>query len=66
MRFFLETKQQSQATTIENLKSETGWEFTVLLMKKTECITKVILQVPIYFNNVDIKIHNMKFKTIIL
>ena len=38
MRFFLETKQQSQATTIENLKSETGWEFTVLLIKKTECI----------------------------
>ena len=34
MRFFLETKQQSQATTIENLKSETGWEFTVLLIKK--------------------------------
>ena len=32
--FFLETKQQSQATTIENLKSETGWEFTVLLIKK--------------------------------
>ena len=38
MSFFLETKQQSQATTIENLKSETGWEFTVLLIKKTECI----------------------------
>ena len=38
MRFFLETKQQSQATTIENLKSETGWEFTVLLIKKKECI----------------------------
>ena len=30
----METKQQSQATTIENLKSETGWEFTVLLIKK--------------------------------
>ena len=37
MSFFLETKQQSQATTVENLKSETGWEFTVLLIKKTEC-----------------------------
>ena len=33
----MKTKQQSQATTIENLKSETGWEFTVLLIKKTEC-----------------------------
>ena len=33
----METKQQSQATTIENLKSETGWEFTVLLIKKKEC-----------------------------
>ena len=31
MSFFLETKQQLQATTIENLKSETGWEFTLLL-----------------------------------
>ena len=40
MRFFLETKQQSQATTIENLKSETGLEFTVLLIKKTECIVE--------------------------
>ena len=37
MSFFLETKQQSQATAIENLKSETGWEFTVLLIKKKEC-----------------------------
>ena len=35
----METKQQSQATTIEYLKSETGWEFTVLLIKKTECTT---------------------------
>ena len=33
----MEAKQQSQATTIENLKSETGWEFTVLLIKKKEC-----------------------------
>ena len=38
MSFFLETKQQSQATTVENLKSEMGWEFTVLLIKKTECM----------------------------
>ena len=37
MSFFWKTKQQSQATTIENLKSETGWQFTVLLIKKTEC-----------------------------
>ena len=42
MSFFLETKQQSQATTIENLKSETGWEFTVLLIKKTECTRKPV------------------------
>ena len=42
MSFFLETKQQSQATTVENLKSETGWEFTVLLIKKTECIYTTI------------------------
>ena len=34
MRFFLETKQQSQATAIESLKSETSWEFTVLPIKK--------------------------------
>ena len=24
--------------TIENLRSETGWEFAVLLIKDTECI----------------------------
>ena len=34
----VETKQHSQATTIEILKSETGWKFHVLLIKKTECI----------------------------
>ena len=34
MKFFLETKQQSQATAIESLKSETSWEFTVLPIKK--------------------------------
>ena len=38
----METKQQSQATTIENLKSETGWEFTVLLIKKTECTSYMV------------------------
>ena len=38
-KFFFLWKHQSQATTIENLKSETGWEFTVLLIKKTECMT---------------------------
>ena len=30
-------KHQSHAMTIENLKSETGWEFHVLLIKHTEC-----------------------------
>ena len=40
MRFFLETKQQSQATAIESLKSETSWEFTVLPIKKNECMSK--------------------------
>ena len=30
----MEIKQRSQATTIENLKLETGWEFAVLLIKK--------------------------------
>ena len=34
----MEIKQRSQATTIENLKLETGWEFAVLLIKKKECI----------------------------
>ena len=38
MRFFLETKQQTQATTIENLRLETGWKFNALLIKETECI----------------------------
>ena len=37
MSFFLETKQQTQATTIENLRLETGWKFTALLIKETEC-----------------------------
>ena len=37
MSFFLETKQQTQATTIENLRLETGWKFNVLLIKETEC-----------------------------
>ena len=41
MKVFLETKQQSQATAIENLKSETGWEFTVLLIKKMSVIVPV-------------------------
>ena len=40
MKFFLETKQQSQATAIESLKSETSWEFTVLPIKKNECMSK--------------------------
>ena len=34
----MKTKQHSQATTIENLKSETSWEFHALLIKQTECI----------------------------
>ena len=34
---FLEIKQRSQATTIKNPRSETGWEFAVLLIKDTEC-----------------------------
>ena len=34
----METKQQTQATTIENLRLETGWKFTALLIKETECI----------------------------
>ena len=38
MSFFLETKQQTQATTIENLRLETGWKFNALLIKETECI----------------------------
>ena len=33
----MKTKQHSQATTIENLKSETSWEFHALLIKQTEC-----------------------------
>ena len=37
MSSFLETKQQTQATTIENLRLETGWKFTALLIKETEC-----------------------------
>ena len=46
----METKQQSQATTIENLKSETGWEFTVLLIKKTECISSIISKTGFWQN----------------
>ena len=34
----VKTKQHSQATTVENLKSETGWEFHVLVIKKTEYV----------------------------
>ena len=34
----VKTKQHSQATTIENLKSGTSWEFHALLIKDTECI----------------------------
>ena len=37
MSSFLETKQQTQATTIENLRLETGWKFNALLIKETEC-----------------------------
>ena len=35
----VKTKQHSQATTIENLKSETSQEFHALLIKQTECST---------------------------
>ena len=38
MSFFLETKQHTEATTIKNLRLETGWKFTALLIKETECI----------------------------
>ena len=38
MSFFLETKQHTEATTIKNLRLETGWEFAVLLIKDTEYI----------------------------
>ena len=34
----METKQQTQATTIENLRLETGWKFNALLIKETECM----------------------------
>ena len=37
MSSFLETKQQTQATTIENLRLETGWKVNALLIKETEC-----------------------------
>ena len=37
MSFFLETKQHTEATTIKNLRLETGWKFTALLIKETEC-----------------------------
>ena len=40
----MKTKQHSQATTIENLKSETSWEFNALLIKYTECILGSILR----------------------
>ena len=33
----METKQQTQAKTLENLRLETGWKNT-LLIKETECI----------------------------
>ena len=34
---FLKTKEQSQATTIENLRSETGWQIHTFLIEQTEC-----------------------------
>ena len=34
----MEIKQRSQATTFENLKLETGWEFAVLLIKKKSAV----------------------------
>ena len=43
------TKQCSQGTTIENLKSDTGWEFHVLLIKQTECT--VLWENPGKINN---------------
>ena len=43
MSFFLETKQQTQATTIEDLRLETGWKFNALLIKETECTRCIIV-----------------------
>ena len=34
----VKTMQHSQATTIENLKSETSHQITMLLIKQTECM----------------------------
>ena len=42
MSFFLETKQHTEATTIKNLRLETGWKFTALLIKETECILGIV------------------------
>ena len=37
---FLEAKQPSQATTIENLKSETSCQIATLLIKRNECMIR--------------------------
>ena len=36
---FLKTKERSQATTIENLRSETGWQIHTFLIEQTECMS---------------------------
>ena len=52
MSFFLETKQHTEATTIKNLRLETGWKFTALLIKETECIAVGIYQELIREKNI--------------
>ena len=57
--FFLETKQQSQATTIENLKSETSWQIAKLLIKRNECSKnfyfdiKAVVLIHLSFGNIQ-------------
>ena len=46
----MKTKQHSQAITIENLKSETSWEFNALLIKDTECILGTFIH---HFREID-------------
>ena len=38
----MEIKQHSQATTIENLRLETGWKFNALLIKDNECTKNLV------------------------
>ena len=56
MRFSKTSQIKSVAHSTKNLKSETGWKFTVLLIKETEC-TWSLLSMHLKSKHIDFEVN---------